>query len=76
VICGTRGFPKFTVERHDSFKGCAMGKYARRPFPPSEHMSKGLLDLIHSSVCGPMRIESVSGFKYFVLFIDDYSMKT
>jgi hypothetical protein len=32
--------------------------------------------LIHSDVCGPMSVESVSGFKYFVLFIDDYSRKT
>jgi hypothetical protein len=53
-----------------------MGKYARRPFPLSEHRSKGVLDLIHSDVCGPMCVESVSGFKYFVLFIDYYSRKT
>jgi hypothetical protein len=53
-----------------------MGKYAQRPFPPSEHRSKGVLELIHSDVCGPMSVESVSGFKYFVLFIDDYSKKT
>jgi transposase InsO family protein len=70
------GLPKFTTEKHDPCKGCAMGKYAQRPFPPSEHRSKGVLDLIHSDVCGPMSMESVSGFKYFVLFIDDYSRKT
>jgi hypothetical protein len=70
------GLPKFTAERHDPCKGCAMGKYARRPFPLSEDKSKGVLDLIHSDVCGPMSVESVSGFKYFVLFIDDYSRKT
>jgi transposase InsO family protein len=53
-----------------------MGKYYRRPFPPSEHRSEGVLDSIHYDVCGPMRVESMSGFKYFVLFIDDYSRKT
>jgi hypothetical protein len=53
-----------------------MGKYAQRPFLPSKHRSKGVLDLIHSDVCGPMSEESVSGFKYFVLFIEDYSKKT
>jgi hypothetical protein len=42
----------------------------------SEHGSKGVLDLIHSDVCGPMSVESVSDFKYFVMFIDDYSKKT
>jgi hypothetical protein len=70
------GLPKFTSERHDPCKGCAMGKYAQIPFPPSEHRSKGVLDLIHSDICCPMSVESVSGFKYFVLFIDDYSRKT
>jgi hypothetical protein len=70
------GLPKFTAERHDPCKSCAMGKYARRPFPPSKHRSKWVLDLMHSDVCGPMSVESVSGFEYFVLFIDDYFRKT
>jgi hypothetical protein len=39
-------------------------------------MSKGVLDLIRSDICGPMSVESVSGSRYFVLFIDDYSRKT
>jgi hypothetical protein len=70
------GLPKFTTERHDPCKGFAMGKYAWRPFPLSEHRSKGVLSLIYFDVCGPTSMESVSGFKYFVLFIDDYSRKT
>jgi hypothetical protein len=69
------GFPKITAERHDPCKGCALSKYARKPFPYSEHMSKGVLDLIHSNVCGLMSVESVSGSRYVLLFIDDYSMK-
>jgi transposase InsO family protein len=70
------GLHKFTAKRHDPCKGCAMGKYAKRPFPPTKHRSKGVLDLIHYDVCGPMSVELVSSFKYFVLFIDDYSRKT
>jgi hypothetical protein len=70
------GLPKITAERHDPCKGCALGKYAQKPFPSSEHRSKGVLDLIHSDVCGSMSVESVSGSRYFVLFIDDYSRKT
>jgi hypothetical protein len=70
------GLSKIAAEKHGPCKGCAMGKYAQRPFPPSEHRSKGALDLIHSNICGPMSVESVSGSKYFVLFIDDYSRKT
>jgi hypothetical protein len=70
------GLPKIITERHDPCKGCALRKYAQKPFPSSEHGSKGVLDLIHSDVCGPMSVESVSGSRYFVLFIDDYSRKT
>nr|GEZ39774.1 retrovirus-related Pol polyprotein from transposon TNT 1-94 [Tanacetum cinerariifolium] len=32
-----------------------------------------LLELVHADLCGPMRIESLRGSKYFLLFIDDYS---
>jgi hypothetical protein len=70
------GVPKVAIERHDPCKVCALGKYARRAFPSSEHRSKGILDLIHSDGCGPMSVQSVSGFNYYMIFIDDYSRKT
>lgn len=31
------------------------------------------LELIHANVCGPMSIESLSGSKYFLLFVDNFS---
>ena len=31
------------------------------------------VELIHSDVCGPMQTESMSGNKYFVTFVDEYS---
>jgi hypothetical protein len=34
------------------------------------------LELIHSDVCGPMPSSSISGYVYYVSFIDDYSRKT
>lgn len=34
------------------------------------------MDLIHSDLCGPMSDATLSGFSYFVTFIDDYSWKT
>ena len=69
-------FPKITTERHDPCKGCALCKYAWKPFPSSKHMSKGVLDLIHSDLSGSMSVGSVSASKYFLLFINDYSRKT
>ena len=38
--------------------------------------SSGILDLVHSEVSGRMSSPSLSGFQYYVLFIDDYSRKT
>lgn len=32
-----------------------------------------LLDMIHTNVCGPMKVTSMGGFRYFIYFIDDYS---
>ena len=48
----------------------------RKPFLSSEHKSKGTLDLVHLDVCGPMSVQSFSGYNYCVTFIDDYSKKT
>jgi transposase InsO family protein len=41
----------------------------------SDNRSKGILDLIHSNVCGPMSVASLNGYLYYVLFIDDHSQK-
>ena len=35
-----------------------------------------MLELIHSDVCGPMPSTYLSGYEYYVTFIDDYSRKT
>jgi hypothetical protein len=56
------GIHKVVAKKHDPCKGCALEKYARKAFPSSEHKSKGILDLIHSDVCGPMSVYSISGF--------------
>lgn len=33
------------------------------------------MNLIHSNVCGPLEVESLSGNKFFVTFIDDALLK-
>lgn len=56
-------------------KGCLLGKHAKATFPHSETRSKGVLDLVHLDVCGPMLVDSITRFSYFVTFIDDYSRR-
>ena len=57
-------------------KGCAQGKNVKSPFPSSDSEAKGILDIVHSDVCGPMTTTSLSRYVYYVSFIDDYSRKT
>ena len=47
-----------------------------RSFKSSDSKAKGILDLIHSDLCGPMSVDTLNEFSYFVTFIDDYSRKT
>jgi transposase InsO family protein len=57
-------------------RGCALGKYTKTVFPSSDSRLVGVLDLIHTNVCGPMSCVSLGGREYYVTFIDDHSRKT
>ena len=49
---------------------------SRIHFQRAKQKQKGTLELIHSDVCGPMSSTSLSGFEYYITFIDDYSRMT
>ena len=67
----------YIQEKHEYiWKGCAQGKNAKRTFPSSESKAKGVLELEHLDVCGPMSSISLRGYVYYVSFIDDFSRKT
>ena len=70
------GLPYMNIKHEGICKGCEKGKNIKNPFPKSETKTKGTLELIHSDVCGPMSSTSLSGFEYYITFIDDYSRKT
>jgi hypothetical protein len=70
------GLPKVQVDHEGVCKGCAQGKNVKKPFPSSDSNSKGILDIIHSDVCGPISTASLSMYVYYVSFIDDFSCKT
>jgi hypothetical protein len=70
------GMPQFSVEHQEVCKGCALGKYTKTVFPSGHSRSAGVLDLIHTYVCGPMACVSLDGWEYYVTFIDDHSRKT
>eukprot|EP00253_Pinus_taeda_P007806 PITA_07806 len=72
----TTGIPDFSTDHFDTCRGCATGKFAKSPFPSSDNRATGILDLIHSDVSGRMSHVSLSGYEYYVLFIDDHSRRT
>jgi hypothetical protein len=57
---------KGAVSTKNPCKICISGKFATAPFPRRPNRSSNLLDIVHTDVCGPMRIESKGGARYFV----------
>lgn len=43
--------------------------------PPKEltWRAKEPLELVHSNICDPMKIQTLGGNRYFLTFINDYS---
>ena len=68
--------PEIQAKHEGVCKGCAKGKNKNKTFPNSESKAKGILEIIHSDVCGLMSSSSLSGYVYYVSFIDDFSRKT
>ena len=60
------------IDHDRTCKGCARGKNIKNPFPKSDTKTKGTLELIHSDVCGPMPSIYLSGYEYYVTFIDEF----
>ncbi|MCO5602817.1 hypothetical protein L7F22_056956 [Adiantum nelumboides] len=55
-------------------EGCVLGKMHRFAFSQDGSVrATQKLQLVHSDVCGPMRMPSVGNSLYFVTFIDDFS---
>ena len=71
-----KGLPEIHIDHEGVCKGCAQGKNTKNPFPSSKNKAKGILDIVHSDVCGPMLATSLRGNVYYVSFIDYYAHKT
>lgn len=56
---------------------CVVGKQHRFQFPKGKSWrASGVLELVHSAICGPINPISNGGKRYFITFTDDYSRKT
>ena len=60
----------------ESAKDVRKERTQRRHFQVAKAKQKGILEIIHFDVCGPMSSSSLSGYVYYVSFIDNFSRKT
>ncbi|KAK4383892.1 transposon Ty1-A Gag-Pol polyprotein [Sesamum angolense] len=54
-------------------ESCLKGKMTKKPFVGQSKLANGLLDLIHTDVCGSLNTQARGGFSYFITFTDDHS---
>ena len=70
------GLPSFKVaDMHRVCEACQFGKQAKASFPHDRHVSKNVLEIIHTDVWGPASTTSLGGCRYYVTFIDDHTRK-
>ena len=48
-------------------------KWGKTSFKSKNYQSKDILKFVHTDLCGPIGVESYTGEKFFILFVDDYS---
>jgi transposase InsO family protein len=75
VLVDLKSLPSLKFLNLNFYKYCVFGKQCRHKFKIGRHISKGILDYIHSYVWGPSPMVSFGGSSYFVTFIDDYYKK-
>ncbi|KAL0427777.1 UNVERIFIED_CONTAM: Retrovirus-related Pol polyprotein from transposon TNT 1-94 [Sesamum latifolium] len=55
-----------------TYESCLNGKMTKKPFVGQSAIVNGLLDLVHTDVCGPLNTPGRGGFSYFITFTDNH----
>lgn len=67
------GIPSIKIEK-EMCSPCLLGKQVRKSFPQStSYRAKGILELVHRDLCGPITPSTPSKNRYIFVLIDDYS---
>ena len=69
----SRGLLGLVSTKNFDCVSCQLGKQPTLPFNTCESISTNIFDLIHSDVWRPSSVFSISGSRYFVIFVVDYS---
>ena len=68
------GIPQLKFVKESLRAGCEKGKMKKATHRPKpEQGSKRPLSLLHMDLCGPMKVQSLSGKKYVLVIVDDFS---
>ncbi|GKB43460.1 retrovirus-related pol polyprotein from transposon TNT 1-94, partial [Tanacetum coccineum] len=71
------GLPEFKYGKDHICSACERGKSKKASHPPklvpSDHSK---FELLHMDLCSPMRVASISGKKYILVIVDDFSRYT
>ena len=54
-------------------KNYQIGKMGKTSFKRKNYQCEDVLETVHTDLCGPIDIQSYSGEKLFIIFVDDYS---
>ncbi|GJX09800.1 putative RNA-directed DNA polymerase [Tanacetum coccineum] len=63
----------FNFKSDDVCESCLLGKMTKSPFTGLCEIGEGLLDLVHTDMCGPFGSATKDGKHYYVMFTDDFS---
>ena len=55
---------------------CLHGKMHRLPFSTSQFVAHSPFELVHSDVWGPVPVDSINKYKYYVIFVDHFTRFT
>jgi transposase InsO family protein len=67
------GMPPLPREHHNC-EACILGKHHRTPIPKTRQTPTiRILELVYSDLCGPFPSKSLTGSRYILTFIDDFS---
>lgn len=61
------------INRNDICEVCHSAKQTRLPFPLSSITTKAPFELLHVDIWGPYSVTSISGARYFLTIVDDFS---
>jgi hypothetical protein len=52
---------------------CIKGKYTKQVKKSEAKRCVGILEIVHTDICGPFPIKSIDDFDSFITFMDDFS---